>query len=80
MTLFMNTEMSEVVRPEGWNNWNNPPREKTSRYLEYRNTGPGAATEGRVGWSRQLSDAEAAEITATSVLAGPDGWSPTAPP
>jgi pectinesterase len=80
MTLFMNTEMSEVVRPEGWNNWNNPPREKTSRYLEYKNTGPGAATEGRVGWSRQLSDAEAAEITATSVLAGPDGWSATAPP
>src|SRR3954468_1379335 len=26
---FLNTEMSEVVRPEGWHNWNFPEREKT---------------------------------------------------
>src|SRR5881394_52384 len=28
-TTFLNTEMSSAVRPEGWNNWNDPAREKT---------------------------------------------------
>src|SRR6266540_2743575 len=28
--IFLNTEMSEVVRPVGWHNWDKPGREKTS--------------------------------------------------
>ena len=75
-TVFLNTELSDAIRPEGWNNWNDPAREKTVRYAEYRSTGPGAPSSARVSWARQLSDAEAAEFTMEKVLAGLDGWNP----
>lgn len=74
--VFLNTEMSEVVRPEGWNNWNLPDREKTSRYGEYNNTGAGSVPRARVRWSRELSPGEARVLTAERVLAGSDGWNP----
>ena len=44
-TIFLNTEMSDVVRPVGWHNWDKPDREKTSRYAEFKSTGPGAQKE-----------------------------------
>lgn len=75
-TAFLNTEMADVVRPEGWHNWGQPDREKTVRYVEYKNTGPGAQPDARVKWARQLTDAEAKEFTAENVLRGHDGWNP----
>jgi pectinesterase len=75
---YINTEMSENVWPAGWDNWNLPEREKTARYAEFGSTGPGANVEARVKWARQLSADEAATITAEKVLAGADGWNPTA--
>jgi len=75
-TIFLNTEMAEVVRPEGWNNWSQPDREKTSRYAEFASTGPGAKPNERVKWARQLTDAEAKIITVQRVLSGPDNWNP----
>jgi pectinesterase len=75
-TIFLNTEMSEVVRPEGWNNWGRPVAEKTSRYAEFNSTGPGANTAARVPWARQLGKAEAEAITVQKVLGGSDGWNP----
>jgi pectinesterase len=78
---FLNCEMSDVVRPEGWNNWRNADNEKTARYAEYDSRGPGAnaspeAAEPRAPWSRQLTADEAAAITPAVVLAGPDAWNP----
>lgn len=78
MTVFLGTEVSDVVRPEGWNNWRDPKREKTVRYGEYNSTGPGAHPEGRVPWARQLTEAEANDLTLKNVLQGEDGWDPTA--
>jgi pectinesterase len=75
-TAFLNTEMSEVVRPEGWNNWRQPNREKTSRYAEYNSSGPGAAPDQRVPWAKQLSAREARPFTVKNVLSGNDGWNP----
>ena len=75
-TVFLNTDMSDAIQPVGWNNWNDPAREKTVRYAEYRSTGPGADASARVPWARKLSDAEAAEFTMEKVLAGLDGWNP----
>ncbi len=75
---FLNTEMSEVVRPAGWHNWDQPNRERTVRYAEYASTGPGAATEGRVTWARPLAAAEAESLTSARVLGGTDGWNPEA--
>ena len=74
-TVFLNTEMSGAVRPEGWNNWNDPARERTARYGEYKSTGPGAS-EARAPWAHRLSDAEARELSPESVLGGIDGWNP----
>ena len=76
-TVFLDTEMSEVVRPEGWDNWR-IDREKTARYAEHGSTGPGARAARRVPWARTLSDAEAAALTPRAVLAGGDGWDPAA--
>ena len=77
-TIFLNTEMSKVVRPEGWNNWKKPEAEKTARYAEFNSRGPGTDPQARVSWARQLTPAEAAAITRQKVLAGSDGWDPTA--
>jgi pectinesterase len=75
---FVNTEMSDVVRPAGWHNWNLPEREKTARYAEFGSSGKGANPSGRVAWSRQLTAAEAKALTAQKVLGGADGWDPLA--
>jgi pectinesterase len=75
-TVFLNTEMSANVRPAGWNNWNDPGKEKTARYAEYASSGPGGEASARVGWARQLTDAEAKTYSIESVLGGVDGWDP----
>ena len=76
-TVFLDSDLSDVVRPEGWNNWR-VDREKTARYAEHGNTGPGADPARRVPWARMLTDDEAARLTAKAVLAGADGWDPAA--
>jgi len=77
-TVFLRTEMSEVVRSPGWNNWNKPAAEKTTFYAEYANTGPGANPAARVPWAKTLTAAEAAGYTPEKVLAGADNWNPAA--
>ena len=77
--VFLGTDMSEVVRPEGWHNWSRPDREKTSRYAEHGTTGAGASGGRRVPWARALSAEEAAALTPAAVLKGADGWDPASP-
>lgn len=72
-TAFIRTRMDGCVAPEGWHNWGQPDREKTSRYEEYDSTGEGAAPEKRADWSRQLSAEEAKEYRILRIL---DGWHP----
>src|SRR5215468_354449 len=73
---FLKTDMSEVVRPVGWNNWDKPEREKTSRYSEFGSTGPGAQPNERAGWAKPLSAADISSISVTAVLGGPENWDP----
>lgn len=75
-TIFLNTEMSEVVRPEGWNDWKKPETHQMARYAEFNNTGPGGSPKMRVDWAKQLTKAEAAAIKPGKVLGGADGWNP----
>ena len=72
-TLFMECELGSHIRPEGWHHWQ-PEREKTARYMEYGNTGPGADTSKRVGWSRQLTKKEASKISMQEVFTLGDTW------
>lgn len=74
--VYINCEMGANIRPEGWHNWGKSDNEKTARYFEYGNTGPGANTSRRVKWARKLSAAEAADFTAGKILAGSDNWNP----
>jgi pectinesterase len=75
-TIFLNTEMSEVIRPEGWNDWKKPETHQTARYAEFNSSGSGGSPKQRVDWARQLTKAEAAAITPGKVLGGVDGWNP----
>lgn len=74
--VFLHTEMSDVVHPAGWQNWNSPEREKTVRYAELASTGPGANPRARVAWAKQLTKANAKQISLEKVLGGFDGWNP----
>lgn len=77
-TAFIRTELAGNVRPEGWDNWRNAANEQTARYAEYASTGPGAQSDKRVKWAKQLTDDEAKDYTVEKILAGADGWNPAA--
>lgn len=72
-TLFINTEMGDHIRPEGWNNWGNAANEQTARYMEYGSTGPGANAKARAPWAKQLTKKEASNITLQKVMGD---WNP----
>ena len=76
MTLFMNCEMPDGIVPEGWHNWSKVENEKTARYMEYNNSGPGANTGKRVPWAKILTKQQAEKYTLVNVMKGCDGWLP----
>jgi pectinesterase len=57
--VYYDCRLDKGIRPEGWDNWRDPNREKTAFYAEYRSCGPGANPSSRVKWSHQLTDEEA---------------------
>ena len=73
-TVFINTEMSVVIKPEGWHNWNKPEAEQTVTYAEYNSTGRGSLSTKRVGWSKILTEEEVkTQYSLEKIL---DGWRP----
>lgn len=46
----MQSYMSDVLRPEGWLEWNGDFALDTLYYAEYMNRGSGAGVEKRVKW------------------------------
>jgi pectin methylesterase-like acyl-CoA thioesterase len=74
-TLFMHCNLPKQIRPEGWHHWQKE-REQTARYLEFENTGDGAAIDKRVTWSRQLTKKEAKAITLEKVFQRNEEWHP----
>jgi pectinesterase len=75
-TAFVECDLGENLRPEGWKEWRGTEHHKTARFVEYKNTGPGANPSQRAAWTRQLSDAEAKNCTVENILSGEDGWNP----
>ncbi|MBD5780260.1 pectate lyase [Pelagicoccus sp. NFK12] len=78
-TVFVRTEMSEVVRSAGWHNWTGPEREKTARYAEYGSYGEGGDMGERVSWARQLSRKEAKELEVNAIFESGEPVAPFAP-
>ncbi|XP_068660829.1 probable pectinesterase/pectinesterase inhibitor 32 [Aristolochia californica] len=50
-TVFMQSYLSEIIDPAGWRRWNGSSPVDKLYYGEYKNSGPGSGTEGRVKWS-----------------------------
>lgn len=72
-TVFINTEMGDHIRPEGWHNWSRPEAERTTFLGEAGSTGPGASGTGRVDWSYQLKEKEVKKYTLENIF---NGWDP----
>jgi pectinesterase len=53
--VYVNCQMGDHIRPEGWDNWRNPAREKTAFFAEFGSQGRGASPEKRVAWARTLT-------------------------
>lgn len=68
--VFAYTYIADIIFPERWDNWNDPTRESTVFYGLYKCSGPGARDEGRISWSRDLSDTEAAPFMSSSFIDG----------
>jgi pectinesterase len=73
---YLNCEMGDHIKPQGWNNWGKTSNESTARYSEYKSSGPGGAADQRYSWTHQLTDDQAKQITIQAVLGGDDHWDP----
>ncbi|KAJ4963758.1 hypothetical protein NE237_023697 [Protea cynaroides] len=76
--VFAKTFMSSAVLPQGWDDWGRSSTHSTAYYGEYKCYGPGAASSGRVKWSRQLSDEEAKPFLTKDMIGG-QAWLRPAP-
>ncbi|XP_060206307.1 probable pectinesterase/pectinesterase inhibitor 17 [Lycium barbarum] len=77
-TVFIKTYLGSFVDPAGWLEWDGDFALSTLYYGEYRNTGPGASTSGRVKWPgyRVITNSnEAARFTVENFIAG-RSWLP----
>ncbi|XP_027338277.1 probable pectinesterase 67 [Abrus precatorius] len=73
--IFAQTYLSKTIVPEGWTNWSYAGSTQNLYHAEYKCHGPGAITEGRASWSRQLSDEEAAPFLSIDYIDGKN-WLP----
>ncbi|KAE8712369.1 putative pectinesterase/pectinesterase inhibitor 21 [Hibiscus syriacus] len=71
-TIIMQSQMDDIVTPEGWMPWNGDFALDTLFYAEYNNRGPGAEQTRRVKWKgiQQINEAQAQEFTAGVFLRG----------
>ncbi|HEY1921812.1 MAG TPA: pectinesterase family protein [Tepidisphaeraceae bacterium] len=74
--VYLNCELGTQISPAGWLKWRPTDKDMEVFYAEYACTGPGAATDQRVDWSRQLTKAEAKPFEMENFLKGNDDWMP----
>ena len=77
-TIIMQSQIDDIIAPEGWLPWNGDFALNTLWYAEFGNRGPGAVQTNRVKWSgiKQIKGAEAQTFTASVFLRG-DEWIPS---
>lgn len=67
-TVYINCDMGNHIRAEGWHNWSKPEAEKNAFYAEYNCKGEGFQPTKRVVWSHQLSKKEAEKYAIENIL------------
>ncbi|CAK8562249.1 unnamed protein product [Lathyrus sativus] len=78
-TIFMQSNISNVLSPKGWLEWEGAPEYlDTLFFAEYMNYGQGADTKNRVKWSgyHLLSFNQASNFTVANFILG-DQWLPS---
>ncbi|KAH7424416.1 hypothetical protein KP509_11G007900 [Ceratopteris richardii] len=68
--VFSFTYFADIILPAGWFDWGESKRQKTVFYAEYKCYGPGANRDGRVPWSRVLTDSQAKPFLHTGFING----------
>ncbi|MCO5585833.1 hypothetical protein L7F22_039766 [Adiantum nelumboides] len=68
--VFSYTAMADIIKPQGWYNWGDSSRENKVFFGQYKCSGPGADQSKRVGWSRELSDIQAAPFQSLNFIDG----------
>eukprot|EP00727_Mastigamoeba_balamuthi_P002037 m51a1_g11830 hypothetical protein (473) ;mRNA; f:437613-439546 len=75
--IFKSTSMAGHIGSIGWDDWGHKCTATSwcsnVFYAEYKSSGAGASSTGRPGWTKQLSDTEAAKYTTSTTLRG---WAP----
>ncbi|XP_011014966.1 PREDICTED: probable pectinesterase 8 [Populus euphratica] len=71
--IFSYTSMTDIVAPEGWNDFNDPTREQTIFYAEYNCLGAGANMTMRAPYVQKLNDTQASPFLNVSFIDG-DQW------
>ncbi|XP_041012130.1 pectinesterase-like [Juglans microcarpa x Juglans regia] len=77
-TVFMQSNLDSLINPAGWLPWSGDFALSTLYYGEYKNTGGGADTSGRVNWPGYhviTNPTEAARFTVGNFLSG-ESWIP----
>lgn len=71
-TIVMESEISDIIHPDGWMAWNGDFALKTLYYAEYGNTGAGASTNARIKWPgyKVINKEEALKFTPGTFLRG----------
>jgi pectinesterase len=72
--VYIDTELSADVIPQGWSTWGKAQDAPHTFYAEFNSTGIGARPSARINWSRQLSSSEADKFKPGSFLSGTDHW------
>ncbi|TNF43145.1 MAG: pectin esterase [Bacteroidetes bacterium] len=67
-SVFIECEIGNHIKPEGWDNWGKTENERTAFFAEYNNSGEGAEKKGRVSWSHQLTENDAKEYNLLKIL------------
>ncbi|PKA54673.1 putative pectinesterase 29 [Apostasia shenzhenica] len=71
--IFYNTNMSDIVVPQGWDSWLTPDKGANTTYGEAGCTGPGSNGQFRVPWEKKLSPDAVQQFTDITYV-DPEGW------
>lgn len=75
--VVMQSEIGDIIKPEGWKEWSGDFALSTLHYGEYANTGPSSGTDDRVQWPtfHRMTKSEAEPFTVANFILG-DDWLP----